>query len=103
MKHFDLGPLHVTTCFVRDAGWIIINRLIVHAKRSRPLFSERYEYERFARIPFCSWRFRIGLKRKEVVTPNGPTNGPRHAETLNSAFGRDESFDPADFMDEEPH
>ena len=101
MINFDLGPLHVTMCFARDAGWIMVNRLVVHAKRSKPLFTERHGYERFVKIPFCNWRFRIDIKR--IVDLSKPISGLRHERILTLVYDQDEDHDPISNLDEEFH
>jgi hypothetical protein len=47
----------MTYYFGTDAMWIKVAGFMFWAKRSPPLFSERYSYEKFIRLPLTNWRF----------------------------------------------
>lgn len=46
-------------CFSKDSRWIRFGPWLLHWKRSPPLFSERYGYQKFYKIPFTEWRIRL--------------------------------------------
>ena len=51
---------YITYCFAPStAWWIRVGKLILHAKRSEPLFSERNGYIKFTKVPFSQWRVRL--------------------------------------------
>lgn len=49
----------MTCLFGKDAWWIKFGGFIIHCKRTPMLFSERYGYEKFTRLPFSDYRIRF--------------------------------------------
>ena len=44
------------------AGWIRRKKVLLQFKKTKPLFSERYGYIKFTKIPFSRWRFNLSFK-----------------------------------------
>ena len=58
---------YIECCFVPTAWWIKVGQLILHAKRSEPLFSERNGYVNFIEIPCSRWRIRLGKSKRNEI------------------------------------
>lgn len=60
----------MTYLFSSDAFWIKCCGLMLWAKRSPPLFSERHGYEWFVNLPFTKWGIQLKVSTKQTKGAN---------------------------------